>query len=303
MPHALSLPPPVTCTLFIVWLFAVGGAVGSFLNVVVYRLPAGMSLIRPGSHCPACKHPIRWYDNVPVFGWIWLRGRCRDCGTRISPRYPIVEAITAGVFVLLGVVEILWGGANLPLRPELLSQEPDGVLWFPPTITQLCGILAYHLLLISTLIAAAGIEYDGHRAPVRLIVPALVAGLLAPVVWPHLHPVPAWQGLLGGPLAGLGDATAGLVAGAVLSLAAWPAVGRERGLGFLLASVCTGLFLGWQAAVVVVAATVTVHLLLGLLGRLWRGRLIHLPTTWLAAATLVWILAWRPIVAAWPALG
>src|SRR5574340_1482121 len=61
-----------------VWLFALGGAIGSFLNVVVYRVPAGMSLVEPGSHCPHCKRPIRWFDNVPILAWILLWGRCRD---------------------------------------------------------------------------------------------------------------------------------------------------------------------------------------------------------------------------------
>ncbi len=90
---------------FALWLLAMGGAIGSFLNVVVYRLPAGMSLVHPGSHCPACKRPIRWHDNVPVLGWLWLAGRCRDCRSWISLRYPLVEAITAAAFLLVGMVE------------------------------------------------------------------------------------------------------------------------------------------------------------------------------------------------------
>lgn len=300
MPQPALLPPSVAGPLFVVWLFALGGAIGSFLNVVVYRLPAGMSLSRPGSHCPACKHPIRWHDNVPVFGWIRLGGRCRDCGVRISSRYPIVEGITAAVFVLLGVVEGLSGGINLPLRPEPVS---GGLLLLPPSALELAGIVAYHLLVISTLIAAAGIEYDGHRVPLRLAVPALAVGLLAPAVWPHLHPVPAWPGLLGeegGSLAGLGDAATGLAAGLIVGLAAWPVIGLPRAFGFLLACGCAGLYLGWQAVVVIVPVAVAVHLSLALLGRLWRGRAIQLPSMWLAAMTLAWILAWKPIVARWP---
>ena len=82
-----------------------GGAIGSFLNVVVYRLPHGISLITPPSHCPNCKRPIRWFDNVPVFGWIMLRGRCRHCRCPISIRYPAVEAFTAAMFAALAAVE------------------------------------------------------------------------------------------------------------------------------------------------------------------------------------------------------
>ena len=71
-----------------------GAIVGSFLNVVAYRLPRGESLLHPPSACPACGTPIKPYDNVPVLGWLWLRGKCRACGAPISPQYPIVEAVT-----------------------------------------------------------------------------------------------------------------------------------------------------------------------------------------------------------------
>ncbi len=75
-----------------------GLLIGSFLNVVVWRLPRGESLSHPASHCPVCGHPIRAYDNIPVFSWVLLRGRCRDCGARISPRYPLVELATGAAF-------------------------------------------------------------------------------------------------------------------------------------------------------------------------------------------------------------
>src|SRR4051812_27044572 len=71
-----------------------GAIVGSFLNVVAYRLPRKESLLHPPSRCPECGTPIKPYDNVPVLGWLWLRGRCRACGAKISPQYPLVEALT-----------------------------------------------------------------------------------------------------------------------------------------------------------------------------------------------------------------
>jgi len=295
-PLVASLPPGLIKTLLAMWLFALGSAVGSFLNVVIHRLPAGMSLSRPGSHCPKCKHPIRWYDNVPVLGWLWLRGRCRDCGASISPRYPIVEAVAGCVFLLIAAVEGFSGGANLPIRPEPVA---GGLLVLPPSPGQLVGLVAYHLLLLSTLLAAAGIEYDGRSVPLRLFLPAAAAGTLAPLVWPHLHPVPAgpW---LAGPPAGFADAAAGVAAGAALGLAVWPAVGRERRAGFLAAAACVGLFLGWQAVVAIVVAVLAVQIAAGLLGRLRNAPAVELPTTWLAVATLAWILAWEPILARWP---
>jgi leader peptidase (prepilin peptidase) / N-methyltransferase len=97
------LPPtPIPLWLLLTFCFVLGTIIGSFLNVVIYRLPRKMSLSWPGSHCTACGHPIRWYHNVPVLGWIWLRGKCRDCGIKISPRYPLVEFTVGLAFLLVG---------------------------------------------------------------------------------------------------------------------------------------------------------------------------------------------------------
>lgn len=82
-----------------------GSIVGSFLNVVAYRLPRHESLVFPASHCPACETPIKPYDNVPVLGWLLLRGRCRACGEAISARYPAVEALTAALAVAVVLVK------------------------------------------------------------------------------------------------------------------------------------------------------------------------------------------------------
>lgn len=98
-------------------LLAIAGlAIGSFLNVVIHRLPRGRSLVWPGSACPHCRAPIRWYDNVPVIGWVLLRGRCRDCKAPISVRYPIVELTTMAAFLAC-----YWRfGADPLLVPRLL---------------------------------------------------------------------------------------------------------------------------------------------------------------------------------------
>ncbi|KAM3096593.1 prepilin peptidase [Phormidesmis sp. 146-35] len=80
-------------------VFLLGAAIGSFLNVVIYRLPAGLSLLYPPSRCPRCLTPLKKQDNVPVVGWLWLKGRCRHCKTPISPRYPLVEAATGLLFL------------------------------------------------------------------------------------------------------------------------------------------------------------------------------------------------------------
>lgn len=82
-------------------VFALGASIGSFINVVVYRLPAGLSLLFPASRCPHCLTQLKPYDNVPVVGWLWLRGCCRYCQGKISLRYPVVEAVTGLVFLLI----------------------------------------------------------------------------------------------------------------------------------------------------------------------------------------------------------
>jgi leader peptidase (prepilin peptidase) / N-methyltransferase len=82
-------------------VFWLGAAIGSFLNVVIYRVPAGLSILWPPSRCPKCLHQLGLGENIPILGWLLLRGRCRHCRTPISPRYPIIEAITAVIFVLI----------------------------------------------------------------------------------------------------------------------------------------------------------------------------------------------------------
>ncbi|MEH2063049.1 MAG: prepilin peptidase [Nostoc sp.] len=87
-----------------VMVFALGASIGSFLNVIVYRLPAGLSILWPPSRCPKCLNQLKAYDNVPVFGWISLRGRCRYCKSKISVRYPVVEGLTGIIFLLIFLV-------------------------------------------------------------------------------------------------------------------------------------------------------------------------------------------------------
>jgi len=125
-----------------------GLAIGSFLNVVVWRLPRGESLSHPGSHCPACGHPIRPYDNIPVVSWVLLRGRCRDCGERISVRYPLVEAGTGVAFALTAV----WVGWSVLL---------PFALWF-----------------VAACIALLLIDVDHHRLPNNLTLSTYVVVLL-----------------------------------------------------------------------------------------------------------------------------
>ncbi|MFC2173840.1 prepilin peptidase, partial [Acidobacteriota bacterium] len=92
-----DFPVPIVFWYVVIILF--GLALGSFLNVCIYRLPKNLSVVKPRSFCPACEEMIRWYDNIPVFSYLFLTGKCRHCSARIPLRYPIVEAVTAILFL------------------------------------------------------------------------------------------------------------------------------------------------------------------------------------------------------------
>lgn len=100
-----TLPPPLLIV-FVLWTFLVGSTIGSFLNVVIARVPEGQSVVRPRSRCPSCHTQIAWYDNIPIISWLVLRGRCRTCNTSISPRYMLVEFLIGLIAVALFLA---WG--------------------------------------------------------------------------------------------------------------------------------------------------------------------------------------------------
>lgn len=164
-----------------------GLLIGSFVNVVAYRVPIGRSVVTPGSACPECGAAIRWRDNIPVVSWFLLRGRCRDCGTHISVRYPVVEAATGvlfvGTFLVVGLVwtlpaYLLFAGTTMVLVLTDLDHKriPNRIL-YPTTIAAVLlltggaaadaaladvpralagGVIYFGLLLIIALIARGG---------------------------------------------------------------------------------------------------------------------------------------------------
>lgn len=303
------------------WFLAIGCSVGSFLNVVAYRMPLRMRLSSPKSHCPRCETPLAVRDNVPVLGWLWLRGRCRYCELPISPRYPIVEAVTGAVFLLVLFVEPLSGGANLPLRdPNALR----GVVWIVwQTQWDLVGLYLYHVYLASVLIAIALMAIDGHPVPRRLVAWTVGVGLAFPLVWPDLHPVsfveprpewltaadlrwsgPGWD--VGLSLRGLLDVLLGFGGGLLVGVAV--AVGErttreQRNVAITVALV--GPYLGWQAAISVSLATAVLRSIGG-----WLRTTLPTPVL-VGVAFLGQLVLWRVLVdvdgwpshRGWPWLG
>lgn len=204
-----------------------GLAVGSFLNVVIYRVPQGESLVRPGSRCPACGAPVRAWHNIPVLGWLLLRGRCADCRAPISVRYPLVEACTAGLFVAT------------TLRLHRLA---------------LMAALPAYLYFAAIGIALALIDLDVRRLPNVIVLPSypVLAILLTGAAadrhewWPLARAGIGAAALFAFYLAlalaypsgmGWGDVKLAGLLGGVLAYLSWSALVVGAFLGFLLGAV------------------------------------------------------------------
>jgi leader peptidase (prepilin peptidase)/N-methyltransferase len=168
------------------WLGIIGACIGSFLNVVAYRMPRGMSVVWKPSHCPACGHDIRARDNLPVLGWVLLGGRCRDCGAAISPRYAIVEAIMGVAFVVLAYAELFSGAANFPGGPFKPVEGAWDTVLNPNWL--LIGLFAFHAALLSLLMVMVLIDQDGQRVPWMLIAAAAILAALAAWQYPGWYP-------------------------------------------------------------------------------------------------------------------
>ena len=160
------------------FVFALGCCIGSFLNVVIYRLPREKSLVSPGSACPHCGKPIRFYDNIPLVSWIVLRAKCRNCKAPISARYFIVELLTGSVFLSLYIIYF-----HMSLRPVL--HDLDGA-WL---------IYALHLILLSAFIAASGIDLELWIIPLSICWLVTAAGLIGSAVGGLHHPPTGARGV------------------------------------------------------------------------------------------------------------
>lgn len=197
-----------------------GLLVGSFLNVCIHRLPRNESVVRPRSHCPECRHPLLWYENIPLASYLLQRGRCRHCRHPISLRYPTVELLTA----LLSVA--------------IAYRFPDPVAY-----------LAYFLMLSAPLLAITFIDLAHYLIPDVLSVPGIFLGFVA-----HLYLAPgtiADRAL---------DSLAGIVVGGgILSLLAWlyARIRRQEGMGGgdIKLAAMIGAFFGWRAIIFILLAS------------------------------------------------
>jgi leader peptidase (prepilin peptidase)/N-methyltransferase len=261
-----------------------GLAVGSFLNVLIARLPYEKSILWPGSHCLHCFRPIRRWDNVPVLGYLRLRGRCRWCGTPFGSRYLWVELGTGCAFLLLFILEVLVNWYDIP---QMHVDFRRGISALPPGPA--LALFFYHSVLISALIAAAVIDAEHRIIPPLIPYSGLVVGVIGgacmPWPWPQppetaqrlpenipwifpemwgliplgVQPWPLWGPLpdwapAGSWQLGLLNSLVGAFAGSItVRLIRWlfsTGFGREAlGLGDADLLMMAGAFFGWQIAV------------------------------------------------------
>ncbi|MCE9631583.1 MAG: prepilin peptidase [Planctomycetia bacterium] len=277
--------------------FAWGATVGSFINVVVHRLPRGESPVSGRSHCPKCGSAIRARDNVPVLGWLLLRGRCRDCDAAISPRYPLVEAACGALTAAVAAAELVGGGRWLPLLADASGRGIDRLLLlgdWPLLIS--CGL---HAAILMTMLAWSLLAVECGSLACRGSAAAIVGVILVVVVTPLAGPVgvlpdggswppssPPWPTLVA--------SVAGVALGAVAG----------RLTGGVVDGCCLALLgaaLGWQAVVVVTVGTSAIRWVTTAVGAA-SNRRPHpgapgIPAIVTAAA--VQILCWHPILTAW----
>lgn len=233
--------------------FALGCNIGSFLNVVVWRMPMGRSIVNGDSCCPNCNTKIAARDNIPIFGWLSLGGQCRNCSAEISSRYPIVEAITGSTFLLLYFVELISGGANLPVRP---INHYRGVLWIIMYAKwDLIGLYLYHCFMFASLLVFTLMAIDNNRVPRKLLVFCFVVGLVAALLFPSLVLIPALPGetrTTNTVSASLLHSVAGSICGMIIGASLSRLLNRSQlslaTRNSIIASMSLiGMMVGWQA--------------------------------------------------------
>jgi len=243
-------------------VFVLGLTVGSFANVCIYRLPRGESVVWPGSHCPHCQAPIRWYDNIPLLSFLFLRGRCRRCAAPISWRYPLVEALTAALFVQ----SLAQNGASL--------RAVQG------------------MVLGTLLIIVFFVDLDHFIIPNRVTYPGIALGLLFTALLSGWRPL-ALAATTAAALWGL------FVLVNVLSARL---LGEEgMGMGDAKLAAMIGAFLGWPVGAVAILLGVFVGgaVGLGLLALRLKGRREHIPFGPALAAGAVAAMWWGTPLLHW----
>ena len=212
---------------FIFLVFLLGASDGSFLNVVIYRLPHGLSVVKPRSYCPVCQTPIPSWQNIPVISWLLLRGKCAACSTKISPRYFLVE-IAMGVLAL----SLFFDFTGVDLSAEKLSQID--------LVRDVLSPFVVYTGFVATLVAISFIDLDYFIIPDEMTLPGTVLGVAATYFVGHSIGLDPMDGLIGA-ISGAGFIIVIIVGYGLLT-------GREgMGGGDWKLMAFIGAFLGWQS--------------------------------------------------------
>jgi leader peptidase (prepilin peptidase)/N-methyltransferase len=315
----------------LVVVFLLGAAWGSFINVCIHRLPYEKSVLWPGSRCGHCLQPIRWYYNLPLISYWWLRGRCKVCGTRFSIRYFLVEFFTGLCFAGLFYLEVIQNVYDLDILRghSLLYRALPMPVW---------ALFFYHATLLCFLLAASFIDLEHLEIPLPLTITGTLVGLLGSVLWPwpwpnlplqiaQAHPAASggfWQflphielpklGLQPWPLwyplpdwlppgswkTGLATSLAGVLAGVVMVRGIRFVFGLGRGkeglgIGDADLMMMAGAFLGWQPVVMAFFISVFPALLMGAIQLVRRGNQEMPFGPALAMGILITMLGWQYI--------
>lgn len=220
--------------------FVIGAVIGSFMNVCIYRLPRNLSIISPSSRCPSCQSPVRPYDNIPIISYLILKGRCRDCGTPISFRYPLVESLNAIMYTL-----IIWR---------------FGLGWYIPFI----------FAFISGLIVITFIDLDFQIIPDSITLTGILIGLIAATItipdpFSREHPV------------GFINSLIGIVSGGglfyLIAILGEKAFGQEAmGGGDIKLMAMVGSFLGWKSIILTTFAASLTGSIVGIIYMIIKGK-------------------------------
>jgi leader peptidase (prepilin peptidase)/N-methyltransferase len=209
-----------------------GALIGSFLNVCILRLPKEESIITPGSHCPRCQKPIKFYDNIPLISYVWLNGRCRYCKESISIQYPLVEGITALVSLIL-------------------------FMRFGPTLSYL-----FYFSFVAALIVISVIDLYHQIIPDVISLPGIGVGLLASLAIPHISFIDSLIGAL------LGGGSLFIVA----TLYQWLFKREGMGGGDVKLLAMIGAFLGWKAVILTILLGSLLGSISGIIVMVLRGK-------------------------------
>lgn len=257
--------------LFVGWFFYFGASIGSFLNVVAWRVPEGRTIVFGGSKCPFCDTHLSFIDNTPILGWLYLQGKCRTCRLPIAPRYLLIEIAVGLAFMWLALWQLVRGGANLPHWNTFGREGLVNIVLDPPW--PLISIYLVHAGMFGILIMLATANTGRKPFPVFALVLIALGLASAKIIYPALDVV-AWNlpfietGITGfGPRAN--PAISVLVGGVAGSLIGWVSsfvfarrFGSVIGRHWVLQCFLVGTVLGWQSIVTIVVLSLIVYAVL-----------------------------------------